>query len=350
MNSENLFVAEDAKILDAVRCIEKSGVQIALVVDAGRRLMGTVTDGDVRRAILAGRSLGDPVRDIMSTHPSTAPLGSDDWELLRIMRKMDVRQLPLLDFGGKVAEIRTLKELLQRPRRPNRVILMAGGLGSRLRPLTDSLPKPMLPVGGRPLLETILENFIEHGFKRFYISLNYRGEAIRTHFGDGRRWGAEIEYLEESRRLGTAGCLGLMPERPQEPFFIMNGDILTAVNFGQILQFHTDNGAVASMAVHEHAVQVPYGVVEVNSSDLVRITEKPVQNHFVNAGIYLLDPEVLDRIPADKPYDMPSLFQVLMAEGRKIIAFPIWEYWLDIGQPQDLQRAEREFPAIFGNS
>jgi NDP-sugar pyrophosphorylase family protein len=150
--------------------------------------------------------------------------------------------------------------------------------------------------------------------------------------------------------MGTAGCLALLPDRPSEPFFIMNGDILTSVNFGQILQFHCDNGAVASMAVHEHAMQVPYGVVEVQNHELVKITEKPVQNYFVNAGIYLLDPETVDRIPTEKPYDMPELFQSLLRDGRKIIAFPIWEYWRDIGHPSDLQRAEQEFPAVFGSA
>lgn len=348
MNSEHLFISPDSKIIEAIQCIEKNGVQIALVVDKARRLLGTVTDGDVRRAILAGQPLTGLVGDVMTKNPSTAAAGSDDWELLRVMRKMDIRQLPLLDIGGRVSEIRTLKELLARPRRPNLVVLMAGGLGTRLRPLTDHVPKPMIPVGGKPLLETILENFIDHGFENFLISLNYRGNMIRDHFGDGRRWGVSVDYLEEDRRMGTAGCLALLPDRPNEPFFIMNGDILTSVNFGQILQFHCDNGAVASMAVHEHAMQVPYGVVEVQNHELVKITEKPVQNYFVNAGIYLLDPETVDRIPVDKPYDMPELFQSLLRDGRKIVAFPIWEYWRDIGHPSDLHRAEQEFPAVFG--
>jgi len=350
MNSDVLFVSPDAPIVDAIQAIERGGAQIAIVVDENRRLLGTVTDGDVRRALLRGQALTDPVRTIMATNPSAAPAGSDDWEQLRLMRQMDVRQLPLLDFGGRVADIRTLKDLMQRTRRPNHVVLMAGGLGSRLSPLTDSVPKPMLQVGGKPLLQTILESFVDHGFEHFHISLNYRGDMIRQHFGDGGRWNVRIDYLEETQRMGTAGSLTLLPERPKEPFFIMNGDVLTSVNFGQILQFHSDNGAVASMAVHEHAVQVPYGVVEVSDHDLVKITEKPTHNHFINAGIYLLSPEALDRIPRDTFYDMPTLYQTLLREGQKVIAFPIWEYWLDIGQPHDLLRAEQEFGEVFGQA
>ena len=319
------------------------------MVDEAGRLIGTLTDGDIRRALLRNLPLSQPVADIMTRDPRLAPVGSDDTGLFRMMRALQIRHLPLVDEDGRVVGLRTLEGLLQTPRRPNRVVLMAGGLGARLHPLTRTLPKPMLSVGGKPLLETILETFIDYGFWRFSISLNYLAEIIVGHFGDGSRWGVEIEYLREPARMGTAGSLALLGETPTEPFIVMNGDILTAVDFRQLLNFHLDNQAMATMALHEYTLQVPYGVVEVEDHRLIAITEKPVHHHFINAGIYVLDPRVLDRVPRGTFFDMPDLFQRLIAEGGTTVAFPIREYWLDIGQPQDLQRAETEFPTVFVN-
>lgn len=342
------LIRPGAAILDAIACIDRTGLQIALVVDGAGRLAGTVTDGDIRRALLRNLPLTTPVTEIMMRNPRMAPAGSDDTMLFRLMRALQIRHLPLVDEDGRVVGLRTLEGMLKSPRRPNRVVLMAGGLGSRLRPLTQHLPKPMLPVGGKPLLETILETFADHGFYRFAISLNYLAESITSHFGDGSRWGVEIEYLQETRRMGTAGSLTLLPGRPEEPVLVMNGDILTSVDFKQMLDFHLENNALATMAVHEHTMQVPYGVVETSGHRLSAIIEKPVHHHFINAGIYVLDPAAWDRIPKGTYYDMPELFQRLIAEGQTTVAFPIREYWLDIGQPQDLQRAETEFATVFG--
>ena len=348
-NVNDYLIGPQAVIFDAVACIDRSGVQIALVVDEGGRLMGTLTDGDIRRALLRNLPLSTRVTEIMTRNPRMVPAGSDDTMLFRLMRALQIRHLPLVDADGRVVGLRTLEGMLQTPRRPNRVVLMAGGLGSRLRPLTHTLPKPMLPVGGKPLLETILETFVDAGFWRFAISLNYLAETIIGHFGDGSRWGVEIEYLREPRRMGTAGSLTLLRERPEEALIVMNGDILTAVDFRQMLQFHLDNEAMATMALHEYSLQVPYGVVQIEDHRLIGITEKPVHHHFINAGIYVLDPGAWDRIPRDTPFDMPELFQRLIAEGQSTVAFPIREYWLDIGQPQDLQRAESEFPSVFAD-
>ena len=349
-NVQDYLIGPQAAIFDAIACINRSGLQIALVVDDAGRLMGTLTDGDIRRALLRNLPLTQPVVDVMTRHPRLAPAGSDDAKLFRMMQALQIRHLPLVDENGRVVGLRTLAGLLQTPRRPNRVVLMAGGLGVRLHPLTRTVPKPMLSVGGKPLLETILETFIDYGFWRFSISLNYLAETIVGHFGDGSRWGVEIEYLREPARMGTAGSLTLLGERPAEPFIVMNGDILTAVDFGQLLQFHLDNEAMATMALHEYSLQVPYGVVQVEDHRLVGITEKPIHHHFINAGIYVLDPQVLDRVPKETLFDMPDLFRQLILEGRTTVAFPIREYWLDIGQPQDLQRAETEFPTVFTNA
>ncbi len=349
-NVTDYLIGPQAAIYDAVACIDRSGVQIALVVDEAGRLMGTLTDGDIRRALLRNLSLTTRVGEIMTRNPRMAPAGSDDTKLFRLMRALQIRHLPLVDEDGRVVGLRTLEGLLQTPRRPNRVVLMAGGLGSRLHPLTRTVPKPMLSVGGKPLLETILETFVDHGFYRFAISLNYLAETIVGHFGDGSRWGVEIEYLQEPARMGTAGSLALLRERPTEPFIVMNGDILTSVDFGQLLAFHLENQAIATMALHEYTLQVPYGVVQVEDHRLISITEKPIHHHFINAGIYVLDPAALDRVPRGTFFDMPDLFQSLINEGATTVAFPIREYWLDIGQPQDLQRAETEFPTVFTNA
>lgn len=349
MALQDSLLRPDAAILEAIACIDRTGLRIALVVDGDGRLTGTVTDGDIRRALLRALPLSTRVAEIMTRNPRMAPAGSDDAGLFRLMRALRIQHLPLVDEEGRVVGLRTLESLLENPRRPNRVVLMAGGLGSRLGPLTRRVPKPMLPVGGRPLLETILETFADQGFYRFSISLNYLADTIRGHFGDGSRWGVEIDYLHETRRMGTAGSLTLLPTRPEEPFLVMNGDILTSVDFRQMLEFHQENEAAATMAVHEHTLQVPYGVVEVAGHRLVGVTEKPTHHHFINAGIYVLDPDVLNMIPDGTYFDMPELFLRLMGEGRTTVAFPIREYWLDIGQPQDLQRAETEFPAVFGN-
>jgi NDP-sugar pyrophosphorylase family protein len=231
--------------------------------------------------------------------------------------------------------------------RDNWVVLMAGGLGSRLRPLTDECPKPMLRVGNKPLLETIIETFIEQGFRRFFISVNYMADTIKEYFGDGSRWGAEIQYLEETSRLGTAGALSLLPEKPQAPLLVMNGDLLTKINFRQLLDFHREHHAQGTMCVREYEFQVPYGVVKMDHHRITGFEEKPIQRYFVNAGIYVLEPQALQHIPHGVFFDMPSLFQTLMADRQEAVVFPIREYWLDIGHMADYDRANGEFARNF---
>lgn len=348
MNLHNILIPPTSTIVDAIRCIDRGGHQIALVVGGDNVLLGTITDGDVRRALLRGLPLSAEVSGIMTRKPYTVLQDTPKTEQLQIMRVRGIHQLPLVDAEGRVAGLSRIDDLLSSGRRPNPVVLMAGGLGTRLRPLTEHMPKPMLSIGGKPLLETIIESFINYGFHRFYISLNYRGEMIKSHFGDGRRWGVEIAYLEEENSMGTAGSLTLLPERPEHPFFVMNGDILTSVNFLQMMKFHVDTEAMATMAIYEHAVQVDYGVVEVDDYRLTGITEKPLHRFFINAGIYMLNPEALERIPHGRRFDMPMLFQSLVGEASRTAAFPIREAWVDIGQPQDLLRAESEFVKLFG--
>ncbi|MBF0461613.1 MAG: NTP transferase domain-containing protein, partial [Magnetococcales bacterium] len=238
-------------------------------------------------------------------------------------------------------------ELTQPTPKDNWVVLMAGGLGSRLGPLTEACPKPLLRVGPKPILEVILESFLEYGFKRFYVSVNYKKQMIQSHFGDGSAWGAEIRYLEEKERMGTAGSLSLLPERPAQPFFVMNGDLLTRIHFQHILDFHTKHQAQATLCVRRVEQTIPFGVVEMEQHRLVRIEEKPTHHYFVNAGIYVLEPTLLTLIPDQQYLDMPDLFRRAMAQGHATAAFPFLDYWVDIGQMGDYDRARQEYAQVF---
>jgi dTDP-glucose pyrophosphorylase len=334
-----IAISPDMTVRQAVKVIDSGALQIALVVDNEDRLIGTVTDGDIRRGILNGYSLDADIVGLMNTQPLFVRPEDDRHTIMLLMKQRRIHQIPLLDQNGRVLGIESIDELLQPTRRENWVVLMAGGLGSRLRPLTDQCPKPMLMIGDRPILETILENFIDQGFYKFYISVNYMAERIKSYFGNGSRWGVEIRYLEENKRLGTAGALTLMPTCPNEPFFVMNGDILARVNFLAMLDFHNLHRSMATMGVRQFTHTIPYGVVRLDGHSLVDIVEKPQDKVFVSSGIYLLSPEVVQKIPEDVFFDMPTLFQELVNEGWQISGFPIHEYWIDIGRIEDLEQA-----------
>lgn len=328
-------------IRETIRRIDDSSMQIALVVDEQGRLLGTITDGDIRRGLLKGAALDDQASTIMNRLPISANFGEDRDALLARMRAKSLHQLPVLDGERRVVGLEVLDELLGM-QRDNWVVLMAGGRGSRLKPLTDDTPKPLLRVGSKPILETILESFVEQGFRKFFIAVNYRADMVRKHFGDGSRWGVQISYLNERKPLGTAGALSLLPSRPAAPMLVMNADLLTRVGFGHMLDFHLKHGAVGTMGVREYGLQVPYGVVKIDGHSIVEIEEKPTRSFFVNAGIYVLSSEALDFVPSDKPFDMPDLFSALIAAGREPAVFPIREYWIDIGRLDDFKRAADE--------
>lgn len=337
------LVSPDAPVKDAILAIQNSGYQIALVADTEDRLLGTVTDGDVRRALLKGVTMEHPVAEIANLDPHTAGQDMADQELLAILNRHVVRQLPLVSADGKlcgVAHIDLLKDRSARPGNP--VVLMAGGLGRRLRPLTANTPKPLLSVGGKPLLEGILESFIQHGFQSYFISVNYLADTIVEHFGDGGRWDIDITYLRENEPLGTAGALRMLPARPELPVIIMNGDLITRVNFHDLLHYHEETGALGTMCVREYDMEVPFGVVDIDNGHIRAIDEKPVHRFFVNAGIYVISPEALDLIPAEGSFDMTGLFDAIVASGGQAAAFPIHEYWLDVGRSDDFERANDE--------
>jgi len=344
------LVAPETTILSVVHGINEADLQVALVVDDQRRLLGIVTDGDIRRAILRQVSFDKPVSEIMNPAPITCPAGESRERVQATMTAASLRFLPMVDAEGRVVSVCTLENLLASPQRSNTVVLMAGGMGTRLRPLTNDIPKPLLRVGGKPLLEIILEGFIAQGFHNFYLAVNYKAQMIKDYFQDGGAFGVSIRYLEENQRLGTCGALTLLPERPTESLIVMNGDLLTTVDFGTLLDFHDEHGAVATMAVREYDFQVPYGVVETDGHRILRLEEKPIQRFFVNAGIYALSPQVLDRLVPDRYMDITELFQNLLDDNHETAMFPIREYWLDIGRVDDFERANQEVHDILATS
>ena len=334
-------------IQEAMQHIDESGLQIAVVADEDNYLQGVVTDGDIRRGILEGVDLDSSVRKVMNDVPITAHPQEDRQSLIDKMQARRIHQIPLVDDEGRVVSIEVLDDLLQPEERPNPVVIMAGGLGTRLHPLTEDCPKPLLEVGDQPILETILEGFVTHGFHRFYLSVNYKSGMIEDYFGDGSDWGVDITYLHEEQRLGTAGPLALLPERPDEPLVVINGDLLTKLNFAHLLDYHRDQGAVATMCVREHETQVPYGVIATEDQRMTGIEEKPTERYFVNAGIYVLEPETLDLVPENEFFDMPELFEALMDREAEATVFPVREYWQDVGQKEDFRRANGEYKDVF---
>lgn len=341
------IITPDNPILEAMRIIDAGAMQIALIIDDEGRLIGVITDGDIRRGLLNGITLDQPVHLIMNKDFTAVSLNTSDEEILTLMKRKSLRQIPVLDDCGRVVDLKLLVDMIQLVSRDNWVVLMAGGFGSRLRPFTDECPKPLLQVGDKPLIETILENFVEHGFRKFFVSTHYKGEMIEVGLGDGSRWGVTIDYLREDEPLGTAGALGLLPERPTHPLIVMNGDVLTKVSPQFLIEFHKRHKAKATMSVRNYHFQIPYGVVRTDQHHLLGIHEKPSQHFFVNAGIYVLEPDVLDLIPKNTFLDMPKLFEQLIDLGYETVVFPIREYWIDIGQLDDFRQANGDYSKIF---
>jgi len=349
MNSwESILISPSLPLQDAISVLNQGGCQIAVVVDPDRRILGTLTDGDVRRALIRQVGLATPVGDVMARQPRTAPAGSTKERVLQLMERHRVLQIPLVDADGRVVGIETLQALLHGRRRDNAVFLMAGGFGTRLQPLTDNCPKPLLNVGDKPILEIIIENFERAGFHRFFISTHYLPEMIRERIGDGSRWDIEIEYVHEEEPLGTGGALGLLPkDRIQEPMFMMNADLLTNLDFNMLLDFHQDHDGVATMCVREHEHRVPYGVIEGDGLRITSMVEKPAYRYFINAGIYVLSPSVLHGVAPGQRIDMPTLLEQQMTQGSAVNMFPVHEYWLDIGRMEDFQRAQYDVAGLF---
>lgn len=328
-------------LLTAMEVINRTTLGIALVVDDRDRLLGTVVDGDIRRAVLRGVSLQSPVESAMKVSPVTAEADQMPEAYLNLMLIQEVLQLPIVGKTGNVVGLVLLRDLQAELASGLKAVIMAGGLGTRLRPLTDATPKPMLPVGDRSLLERILGQLRDAGIHRVNIATHFLADRVKEHVGDGNRLGVAVEYLSEDRPLGTAGALGLL-ELPNEPVLVINGDILTRTDFRAMMHFHQDYKAAMTVGIKQYSVKVPFGVVQVRGVDVTGLEEKPVAQFFVVAGIYLLSPEVWNYLPRGEHCDMPDLIARLIADGRKVVSFPINEYWLDVGSPDDYQRAQSD--------
>ena len=333
----------DASLIECMKVINRTGAGIALAVDSEFRLVGTISDGDIRKALIERCPLDSPVlphinRDCFSVLPSVSRA-----EVLDIMHARRFEQIPIVDERNRLIGLHLLHDILGNVPRPNWAVVMAGGKGKRLRPFTESVPKPMIKVAGRPILERVILHLISSGIRRIFISVNHLGEIIENHFKDGSNFGAEIEYLRENEPLGSGGAISLLPEIPEHPILVMNGDLIAEANCGDMINFHTQNEFYATMGVYSYFHQVPYGCVEIKEKKLASLEEKPVLEKMVNAGIYVLSPQAINAIPKNTPYPITTLFENALSKNIDCGAYAIEKEWLDVGSPQQLRQARGEF-------
>ena len=326
-----LLLSPNDSLDRAIKVLHEGGRRIALVSDENDRLLGTITDGDIRRALISQSTVKSPVSLIMNCNPVTVDDKVENKEILSLMSSQGFLHMPIVNKDGILCGLETLEHLIKSPKHDNPVFLMAGGFGTRLRPLTESTPKPLLKVGLKPILEMIIEQFISYGFHNFYISTHFKSEQIRDYFKTGEAYGVSIKYVHEDNPLGTAGSLGLLPDNLTDlPLIVMNGDLLTKVDFKNLLNFHHESNTEATMCVREYDFQVPYGVIEIDNYKIKKIEEKPIHKFFVNAGIYVLSKNLVDKIDGKFYLDMTDFLNQELNNGG-VSTFPIHEYWLDIG-------------------
>jgi dTDP-glucose pyrophosphorylase len=345
LNWQRCLLPQSASVQGAIECLDRSALQIVLVVDDDGRLLGTVTDGDIRRGLLRGLDLASSIQTIVHSDPLVVPplFGAD--AVLQLMKTNKINQLPVVDDERRVTGLHVWSLLQATQARSNLMVIMAGGKGVRLRPHTESCPKPMLPIGGKPMLEHIIDHARNDGFQHFVVAIHYLGHMIEEYFGNGQRWGVSIEYLREEAPLGTGGALSLLSSQPTLPIIVSNGDVLTDVRYGEILDFHQRHAAAATMAVRSHEWQHPFGVVKVKGVDIVGLEEKPIYRSYINAGIYAIEPRALALLETGKTCDMPTLFERLQAASERTIVYPMHEPWLDVGRPDDLDQARSSYAA-----
>lgn len=348
---EKILIDAGSSLRTAMACIDRGAKGIALVVDDRGSLLATLTDGDLRRAVLNGVNLELPAATLIETlrsqgkvRPISLPVGTSKESIIGTMKSHSVRQIPLVDEQGRVCDLAVLDELVGDPQPPVHAVVMAGGYGKRLMPLTADTPKPLLRVGDKPLIQRLVQQLKQAGISKVNISTCYKADQISEHLGNGQEFGVDLVYVSEHQPLGTAGGLSLVSG--EDPLLVVNGDILTALDFRALFNFHFEHGAEMTVAVREYGFEVPYGVVETNGVDVTGITEKPAVKLFVNAGIYLVSPSARRLIPPAQPFDMPQFIDLLVKNGRRVISFPVWEYWLDIGRPEDYDRAQQDAPRL----
>lgn len=342
---EATIVPSDGTIRDAIAAIDRDVSRVALVVDAQRVLLGTITDGDVRRALLAGKDLGAPATEIMRTTPVIAPTGATEADVAGLMRRHVVRQVPLVDERQRVVDLRVLDTPGEDPGERTPVLIMAGGRGARLGEIARTVPKPLVRVAGRPVLDTLVRDLAGQGFRRIVLAVAYRSDQIERYFGDGHAFGVGIEYVREATPLGTAGAIRLVAPSASGPLLVMNADVLTRVSFRDLLDFHRTQGHELTIGAITSTEQLRYGLLETDGTRVVALREKPALRHLVNAGIYAVEPSLARLIPLETRFDMDALIAAALEGSVRVGCFPIHEYWADVGVPADLERATREYPA-----
>jgi dTDP-glucose pyrophosphorylase len=332
-------VPADGTIRDVMLSLERSGLEIALVIDDSRRLVGIMTDGDVRRVLLRDVAVNAKLADHMQRTFVAVGTRAGRAEVIDIMQARYIQQVPIVDGEGRLIGLHLLHDMISAENRPNWAVVMAGGRGTRLAPLTDLVPKPMLKVAGRPILERIVLHLVGQGVRRIFLAINYLGHVVRDHFGDGSKLGARIEYLAEEHPLGTGGALSLLPEPPTAPVVVMNGDLVTQADVGALLAFHETHTPAATMAVRKYFHTIPFGCVELDGDRLVRLDEKPTVSRLVNAGIYVLSPQLIVRLPRNTPTTVPDILGDAMNRGLDVRAFEIDDEWIDVGHREQLTKA-----------
>jgi len=343
---KKITIHKDSSIKQALNVITDSGSRIAIIVSKNGKFLGTITDGDIRRGFLKGLNLSSQVSSIFCKKPIVSHNKVISKSLIKKALSKKIYQIPIVSSDGRLTDLHIIDNFFEAKKKSNLVIIMAGGEGARLMPMTKNTPKPMLKVGNKPILETILEKFKECGFINFIFCLNYKSKIIKDYFGDGTAHGVKISYIHEKNKMGTAGALSLIKKKPLEPFFVINGDILTNLNFDKMLDFHIENASKATMCVNEYNIELPYGEIKLKGEKIISIKEKPKHNFYVNTGIYILDPISMNFIPKGY-FDMPSLFTKFIENKSKVISFPLGEYWLDIGRHGDFKKANDDYHKIF---
>jgi dTDP-glucose pyrophosphorylase len=327
-----------ARLLDAMLSLERSGAEIVLVME-NSRLVGVMTDGDIRRALLNGATLESPLAGFAQRSFTSVRPGTGRAEVLDLMQARTLNEIPVVDAEGRLVGLHLLHQLVGKSVRPNWAVIMAGGQGTRLRPVTEHVPKPMIRVAGRPILERLVLHLVGHGIRRVFLAVNYLGHQVEEHFGDGATFGCRVEYLREREPLGTGGALSLLRQPPTDPLLVLNGDLVTQFDVGRLLDFHAQGGFAATMGVCGYAHTVPFGCVETTANRVTRFEEKPVMMRQVNAGIYVLSPAVLSRVPTGRAFPITTLFEEALARGDPLGAYHIEDDWIDVGQREQLQRA-----------
>jgi len=343
---EKICVPPTLPIKAALQVLEDGHRRIVLVVDHEYRLLGVVADSDIRRAILKGLSFEKPIKEIMVKKPIVASDDMDDHAIISMIKVNQCYEIPIVDSINRIVGLRTLDTFIGQKQEAEAVI-MAGGMGTRLRPLTKDIPKPLVQLDGKPILFILLDQLILSGFRKITLALNYKAALIRRSIEQMPKYIDRVNFIEEKERLGTAGALSLLPGLPERPFFVMNCDLLTKVDFRAMLAYHEKEENSLTMAVRIQKFQLPFGVVKMNAASVDAVEEKPIQSYFANAGIYILNPKILEYIPKNEFYDMPDLVNSVIHNKHAVGSFPIHEYWLDIGQPRELRQAQKDINLLW---